>query len=283
MPPTTARERPKVTHFAKLFVVSMAISTSLSVDAVASTGGPDFQRCADLVSGPRFEADRLRHRSTERLKEAVFRVADCARAQVTFDDEDNSPIIAEALNPLVDELGRRQRDVGLLEKVARSTGVWQNVWNDLPTIKAFADSIYQVVTPKGFYYNISKFPVRGDASVVATGLLRGRYEPNDNGEIDIFFMKNVTAPGFPRPGTPLAPLAELAETGLLDPQSARLTGSEPFERELASGQLETVYIDESFRIIRGDHVGPIPAVTLFVLVRQPTVSSRIRLAEGDGD
>lgn len=249
------------------FGAIMGWSFVFTLQSSAAAAEPDFERCTAQVHAPWFGEDGLAYRTTAQLKRAILAVAECARSQVELDSEDNSPEVAAALDPLVDELARRQASVGLLEKVAKTTGVWRNVWNNLPGVTAVADQAFQVFTPDGYYFNISKNVADDGSGRVVTNFLRGRYVPNNNGEVDIFFTKRLSILGFPAEGTPLTPLARLAETGLLDAQNIASADEFLEGGEFASGELRTVYIDRNLRIIRGDRLGSVPLATLFVQVR----------------
>ena len=263
---------------ASILLVLLTTAISPKLLAQGDSGSADFERCANLFPPALLRESTLSRLPTNKLSAITFRIADCARSQVVLDVEDNSPIIRAALEPLVTELGRRQADLGILEKLARTTGVWVNVWSDQPFIPAFADSLYQVFTPEGYYYNISKFPSRFDDRAVTTGLQRGQYSINDNGNLDIFFDANFSVEGFPKAGTPVSPLASAAQSGVLDSFRIPLSFTSPnVENDIiVGGELITVYVDDTLRVIRGKQTVPFPQDTLFVLLKQETITDQIR-------
>ncbi|WP_413578075.1 PAP/fibrillin family protein [Bdellovibrio sp. HCB290] len=132
------------------------------------------------------------------------------------------------------------------EKLPLVVGSWQQVWSDGPgggppgSGGTLADSVFQVVFPDGYYWNIGKNKV---GNVRSMGYLRGKFtiEPN---QLGIEFTKSVGSPGWVVDDTESYLLAMRAEVGSFD--SVPTPG--PIGKK---GFLANVYVDEDLRICRG--------------------------------
>lgn len=198
------------------------------------------------------------------LKKEILAVGDEARSRAVSDSDDNDPAVRAKLDPLVAELVSLAPKRPEFEKLVDSLGAWKSVWSDLPGTNAFADAVYQVVFPGGYYYNISKEP--GDNGQERTGYLRGTYVLREK-DLGINFTKAVLAPGFPAKGTDLATLAMKAEIGLYD-EAPDPEGQKGLGRP---GNLITEYVDGDFRVVRGSAEQNQVFNSLFILRRVTAV------------
>lgn len=168
------------------------------------------------------------------------------------------------LSPLVNELIAISPSQTEAERAELVVGGWVNLWTDNnfgPTLNPA--NVYQVVSPKGFYYNISRVPTR--SGEVVTNFLRGAYE--DKGSyLAIEFTANSVSNIDLNPGDELLPLAEKVEQGLL--------ATTPVPGPIGvTGALLNVYVDEDLRIVWGNS-SQNSRPLLFILERTDTVRSR---------
>ncbi|WP_413586945.1 PAP/fibrillin family protein [Bdellovibrio sp. HCB274] len=178
------------------------------------------------------------------LKELILEIANNARGE--FDNEDNSAEARAALDPLVDELVSLVPQKTETKKLPLVVGSWKQVWSDGPgggppgSGGTLADSVFQVVFPDGYYWNIGKNQVGETKSM---GYLRGKFTIDVN-KLDIEFTKSVGSPGCAPDDTESYLLAMQAETGAFD--SMPTPG--PIGKK---GFLANTYVDEDLRICRG--------------------------------
>ncbi|QDK37159.1 PAP/fibrillin family protein [Bdellovibrio sp. NC01] len=184
--------------------------------------------------------------TADRIKELKYEILQIAfDAQGEFDTDDNSVEVRQKLDPLVDELASLVPARTEQEKLIDVIGTWYQVWADgpggQPGMGARADSIWQVVFPEGYYWNVARDQY-GEAKNM--GYLRGKFTVGDNA-LNIEFTKAVTNPdwSYSEPTR----LAMLAEFGAFDKNPAPPEQS-PIGKK---GILQNVYVDEDIRIVRG--------------------------------
>lgn len=204
--------------------------------------------------------DAARSQRIAELKWQILRISEQASRKVLYDNEDNDPAVRARLDPLVQELvslapARTQR-----EKLVDVVGAWKSVWSDLSYFGPFApraDSIYQVVFPSGYYYNLSTYD---GATGPSTSVIKGTFvvaEP----ALQIEFVKTTRFPEELPRGADLATVAMRAELGAydfeIDPNNAPGLGFRTtFQQE---------YVDEDLRIGTGPVMNGFN--TLFILRR----------------
>jgi hypothetical protein len=238
-----------------IFVLAMLLSLIL----VACGAPPAPQPAPEVV--PELEAQRLSRVSA--LKLAIVSIAKAAQ-QGACDQDDNNPIIGRILNRLTDELVRITPKQTEAEKLPKVAGGWKQVWSDLDSsapICISAKDIYQVVSPAGYYWNISKTILPQGNSL---GLLRGKYEVQPD-FLRIEFTAQAFSPVYPAKGTNLVALAERAEKGEFIP----LPSGFPVGLK---GNLQNSYVDDTLRIVRGEDDRPDDKPGIFILLRADVIN-----------
>lgn len=188
--------------------------------------------------------------TTDRIQELKMEILTIAfQAQGKgYDSDDNSADVRKQLDPLVDELVSLAPKRTEKEKLVDVIGTWYQVWADGPAGPsgqgALADSVWQVVFPEGYYWNVAHDQY-GQAK--SMGYLRGKFTVNDD-SLAIEFTKSVFDPkgwSFAEPTR----LAMLAEFGAYD---AYPTPYPPDTSPIGKkGTLANVFVDEDIRICRG--------------------------------
>ncbi|HEU4407595.1 MAG TPA: hypothetical protein VFS43_20180 [Polyangiaceae bacterium] len=216
----------------------------------------------DSPAGPAAETAALARGDAsgrlEKLKRDIRRVAQENRCR-----RDNLPEVRAELQPLVDELLALAPPAPEADKKALVVGAWENLWSDLaysPDVEATIDckNIYQVVSPNGFYWNVSR-QERPEGPV--TSFLRGAYA--DAGDrLRIRFGQTIFTPGWLGESEDLIALASLAEAGFIEGVTLPPLGIE--------GDLQNAYVDDELRIIIGGIDAIAPRKNLFVLKRSPS-------------
>ncbi len=194
----------------------------------------------------------------EVLKRAIVSIA--RGAQGACDQDDNDPVVSKGLRRLTSKLVRISPPRTETDKLAQVAGGWKQEWADLrigsPNCTD-ADSIYQVVSPDGYYWNIST--TRPAAGPPSLGLLRGKFAVTPD-FLEIEFTNLAVSPVVPPLGTDLVDLATRAERG-------EFVALPPFFPVGVKGELKNVYVDDDLRIVTGDDDSPGSVDSIFVLTR----------------
>ncbi len=185
--------------------------------------------------------------NSQRIQELKYEILDTAfTAQGDYDSDDNSVDVRQKLDPLVDELISLAPQRSEQQKLIDVIGTWYQVWSDGPAGPqgqgALADSIWQVVFPEGYYWNVAR---EQTGTTQSMGYLRGKFTLNDT-SFAIEFTKAVFNPqwSFAEPTR----LAMLAEFGAFDANPTPFPpGTSPVGKK---GTLANVYVDEDIRICR---------------------------------
>lgn len=241
--------------------------TSLALALSACSSAPQPAAAAPATPAAaapeQLDAQRL---DAKKLKIAALRAAIVAvarAAQGQCDGDDNSPEVSAVLNTLTDELLNLVPARSEAEKLPQVAGGWKQVWADLQGGGPFcisANDIYQVVSPAGYYWNISKNITPQGA---VAGFLRGKYAVGE-GALRIEFTAQAISPVYPPAGTRLDELAARAERG----EFPRLPPGPPVG---VKGDLQNTYVDSQLRIVRGRDDRPGSRPSLFVLLRADTI------------
>jgi hypothetical protein len=202
--------------------------------------------------------ERLRALKIKLLKQAILSVSGAARGRC--DGDDNYPEVAAVLNRLTTELVGLAPQGTESDRLPRVAGGWKQVWADLGSSSPLcisATDIYQVVSPQGYYWNISKNILPSGQE--ALGLLRGKYSVTPD-FLAIEFTRLAFSPVLPPSGTNLIELANRAEAGAFP----ALPPNFPVGLR---GQLKNAYVDDTLRIVTGRDERPGAPSSIFVLVR----------------
>jgi PAP_fibrillin len=192
----------------------------------------------------------------EELKEQIVALSKAN----TLDAPAELPETRAALEPLVERLVALAGRDDVPTQLAKVEGAWHELWSDdrepeKPNSKLRRDTVYQVVTKSGFFYNLatSEVSIPGGPVTANTGFLRGVYtiDAKRNG-IEIEFTKAGYVDGFLPAGTDLVDAIYRAET---DPSYLKKL---PFPLKAPRGPigqkgfLTNVYVDGDLRIARGE-------------------------------
>ncbi|MDG0817755.1 PAP/fibrillin family protein [Bdellovibrio svalbardensis] len=184
----------------------------------------------------------------DRIQELKYEILEISfNAQGEYDSDDNNLEVRQRLDPLVEELISLAPPRSEQQKLVDVIGTWYQVWADgpggPPGQGARGDSIWQVVFPEGYYWNVARNQY---GPVQNMGYLRGKFSVNTD-SLAIEFTKAVFNPqwSFAEPTR----LAMLAEFGAFDANPTPFPpGTSPIGKK---GYLANVYVDEDIRICRG--------------------------------
>lgn len=198
----------------------------------------------------------------ESLKKEILKIGEKASGKVKYDNEDNDPAVRAKLDALIAELKLIAPAKTQAENLKRVVGAWKSVWSDLGYNfgdAPLANSVYQVVFPDGYYYNLSNFDSKGKKPYA--GVIKGEFqltEPALKIKFVLFAENEIPF----KKGSDLATLAMRAELGEFD----KNVGSPALGFESI---FEQVYVDEDIRIATGLNFDG--SNTLFVLKRATKV------------
>lgn len=188
------------------------------------------------------------------LKEQIIALAKTFEGQ---GDPDFSK--QRALDPLVQQLLAIAAQPPVQQRLSILVGSWKQVWgpydykNDDRGVdpELGTEEIYQVISPDGYYYNVSYLYKNGDKENKRIGLLRGEYELNPI-EPNSLKVKFTDYPGASQKSDDLElwQLPELAENGTL-PNQITIVPSFVVKLFFGGGNLREVYTDNELRIIYG--------------------------------
>ncbi len=161
---------------------------------------------------------------------------------------DNIEDVRKQLIPLVDELVSAVPPKPEAEALPAVAGGWRFQWSN-QTFPPGIDykQIYQVVSPDGYFYNLSRqnLPLVEPAAI----FLRGQYK-NEGSYLTVEFTRNFLSPKWLPVGTNLLEAAAQAEKN-------EIIGTDIPGPNGAKGTLANVYVDETLRIVKGgDAVQP---------------------------
>jgi hypothetical protein len=241
----------------KTLIVSLALFSSVASAAQdvlnAEPLFPVSRNSVSVLVGNGATSATPVQNSIESLEAAIISVA---RANTTR--LDNLRQIRAELEPLVGQLLALVPDVPENQDAQKVAGAWKSEWSDLFTSpNTDLTMVYQVVSPLGFYYNISRSTFQnGEARA---NFLRGAYV--DQGQaLAIEFTSDSFAPAWLPAGADLVTIASLAESGFLQLEP------DPTSRAVGRrGILRNVYVSDTLRIVTGN--SETRPESLFVLTR----------------
>lgn len=179
------------------------------------------------------------------------------------------------LDVLVNKLLEAAPQPTISERLPMLAGTWKQVWGPYNYKKddRLVDpdlgikEIYQVVSPEGYYYNVSPLYKNGDKTKERIGLLRGEYKIDDSTR-DLIRVKFTNYPGVSkRPeNIKIWELAEVAEYGELE-NKITIVPSIIVKLLFGKGALREVYTDQDLRITYGSNGKNFEREALYVLVR----------------
>ena len=189
-------------------------------------------------------------------KETILALSKVATER-RMEDELSIPKSRLRMAGLISDLQQLAPSMTFAKKLEMSAGVWQEVWSDEqnplpPGFKILRPQVFQVVLPDGVGFNIG---VRSAPFGIATAFIKLQATADlEKERTNVEFLKTYSKPG---DLTSEKSLAELVQ-GILDGSRTDVTvlPDSPFPRGPigAKGTLETVYVDEDLRIVRGPNV-----------------------------
>jgi hypothetical protein len=214
---------------------------------------------AILGMAPVARADSAR---AAQLKEQILEISTTNNGR-----RDNLQQVRRALDPLVTELAGLRQQVTAEQDLQATVGAWKEVWSDdtqadPPSFSTDRDAVYQVITPDGYFYNISELV--GFLGFRVTGLLRGVYQARED-RLEIEFT-NVGIQLNSLGRTDLYEFVQAVESGresYVVPPGDLQAPNGPIG---ARGQLKNLYVDEQIRIAQGQNNAD-GVVDLYVMVR----------------
>ena len=168
------------------------------------------------------------------------------------------------LQPLADELGQYHSPASAADDIQLLEGAWKQVFSDdrepqPPGFKTDLDTVYQVITKDGYFYNLCDLK----GFITVSGILRGEYKPVGD-------FLNIE---FTKVSVKLGGLSETAELNsfVRDIEAGRVktivppgSNQAPKGPVGARGNIRNIYIDEDFRVATGQNFAD-GKVDLYVL------------------
>jgi hypothetical protein len=211
-------------------------------------------------------ADSTKQQRIDALKAEIIQIVTENQADLT-----NFEIVRSELNPLVEELAALS-DASFEDKNVLKVGAWQQLWtddaDDLRGNNAFQtvdrSKTFQVVFDDGVFFNVSEIQTPLGRF---TGFLKGSYEAQDPTFVLEFVDLKVKRGNTPQQGESLFNFVESAKNGTLSGLFG-LPGNQRYPNGPigARGDINTVYIDDTLRIDKGQNFAD-GVIDLFVLVR----------------
>lgn len=181
----------------------------------------------------------------------------------------------ETLEPLVEKLLSSAPQAPIAERLSVLVGAWKQVWgpydyrNDDRGVdpELGTEEIYQVVSPDGYYYNVSYLYKNGDRNNQRIGLLRGEYSLNED-ESNSLSVRFTDYPGASEKSDDLElwQLPELAENGTLENQIT-IVPSFIVRYFFGGGTLREIYTDEDLRILYGSSNRNTSSESIYIMTR----------------
>jgi len=186
-----------------VFLASISLLTAQPADCIPPSIGTFY--CAN--DNTQAQIIELRNRILEEAE----------NARTACDDGDNTTAIRANLSVLVDELIALVPQRTEAEKAEEVAGGWLQVWSDnpfttVPNICFDTDQIYQIVSPNGYYYNISQVNAFGNSLGY---FIRGIYELGENA-LPVEFTDAYFSTGPLPTGMDLVSLTDQAENGEIE-------------------------------------------------------------------
>jgi len=235
----------------------LAMATTAACTSSTAHDQDDGQRTAAETALSQVKPTGL---TKDQLKE---RVVDLATENTRNTDAASLAWVREQLNPLIADLARIYGQPPVEQELKNGfAGTWQQLWSDdfrpTPPGAPAGDvaSIHQVVTDRGYFYNLSNLVVPtppGAPAVLLTSFLRGKYEADETPPAHVLNIE------FTRFGTLNQPLPASEALGQLvdDIESGKVGGAAgpggpPGRGPVGvKGKIQNLYLDADLRIALG--------------------------------
>lgn len=184
--------------------------------------------------------------------------------------------IQNELEFLVNELIVLTNPVPVKDRLPLVFGTWKQVWGPYdyrgdkrgvdPSLEA--KEIYQIVSPDGYYYNVSPSYRNGDRSKIKINFLKGFYKlsSKDPNGLDVRFDKFIAIPY--RPQGAIYDFVPAAEKNKL-PNQVTVLPRIFVKLFFEGGTLQEVYTDKDIRILYGSNSKNFAKRYLYIMIRVP--------------
>jgi hypothetical protein len=183
--------------------------------------------------------------------------------------------IQNELEPLVNRLLALEPQQEVIDRLPLLYGVWKQVWgpyeyrkNDRsvdPTLNA--KEIYQVISPEGFYYNVSPNMIPNTNKEKNINYLKGKYvlSKKDPNGLDVKFVKFIGMKKRPTE-KPIYQYVDEAERNQL-PTQKTVVPKIIVKLFFGGGTLREIYTDEDLRILYGSNKKEFKNQYLYIMTR----------------
>lgn len=204
------------------------------------------------------------------LKETIVKTAEKYQGQGDPDFK-----IQKELEPLVQKLLTLEPQSKVIDRLPVLFGVWKQVWgpyeyrkNDRsvdPTLNP--KEIYQVISPEGFYYNVSPNMSRKNKTEKNINYLKGQYviSKKDPNGLDVKFVKFIGMKKRPTE-KPIYQYVDEAERNQL-PTQITVVPRPIVKLFFGGGTLREIYTDEDLRILYGSNNREFKNQYLYIMTR----------------
>jgi hypothetical protein len=168
---------------------------------------------------------------------------------------DNLAETRALLEPLVAELSQFHAPESAEADLPALEGAWKEIFSDdvepePPGFSTDRDSVYQVISSKGYFYNLAD--LKGPGPLKLLGVLRGKYTPSKD-FLNIEFTKVSIRASSLRADESLTRLAERLEAGSVFTVTPPGDSRAPNGPVGAKGNIKNLYIDADFRVATGSN------------------------------
>ncbi len=204
------------------------------------------------------------------LKETIVKTAEKYQGQ-----GDPGLKIQKELEPFVKKLLTLQPQLKVIDRLPLLFGVWKQVWGPYeyrksdrsvdPTINP--KEIYQVISPEGFYYNVSPNMNSKRKTEKNINYLKGEYvfSKKDPNGLDVKFVKFIGMKKRPTE-KPIYQYVDEAERNQL-PTQITIVPRPIVKIFFGGGTLREIYTDEDLRILYGSNNKEFKNQYLYIMTR----------------
>jgi hypothetical protein len=185
-----------------------------------------------------------------------------------------------AFQPLIAELLSLQPQLPVRSRINVLAGAWKQIWgpynyrsSDRTVDPELAgNEIYQIVSPAGYYYNVTPLIDKKGVGFERIGLLKGeyRFDPDQSDVLKVRFIKYPGLSKRPAAPTQLFELPELVESGKLEPDIS-IVPSFIVKIFFGGGALKEIYTDSTLRLLYGSNNDQFKTPSLYVMSRVSAV------------
>jgi hypothetical protein len=181
-----------------------------------------------------------------------------------------------AFQPLIAELLSLQPQLPVRSRINVLAGAWKQIWGPynyrgserIVDPELAGNEIYQIVSPAGYYYNVTPLIDKRGAGFERIGLLKGeyRFDPDQSDVLKVRFVKYPGLSKRPAAPTQLFELPELVESGKLEPDIS-IVPSFIVKIFFGGGAPKEIYTDATLRILYGSNNDQFKTPALYIMSR----------------